>query len=78
MSLSIDLAACVMSGGENSTSGCHLAVFSVEIAFACTSWLPTTPPNRNACGVGYPNKMQSKMAESLAIHSVVSTSVVST
>ena len=32
MSLAMDLADCVICGGENGTNGCHLAVFSVDVA----------------------------------------------
>ena len=35
MSLAMDLAAlCDIYDGENGTNGCHLAVFSVDVAFA--------------------------------------------
>ena len=44
MSLAMDLAACVICGGENGISGCHLAVFSVAIALAHNFVALTTPP----------------------------------
>ena len=35
MSLAIDLATVCDVWGENGTNGYHLAVFSVDVAFAC-------------------------------------------
>ena len=46
MSLAMDLAACMLCGGENGTNGCHLAVFSVDIAFSrhfVATHLPSHP-----------------------------------
>ena len=44
----------MICGGENGTSGCHLAVFSVDIALAydCVALYPplTLLPYRNASG----------------------------
>ena len=55
-----------MSGGANDTSGCHLAVFSEDVAvarhFVATRPPPALPPCRNASGIDYPSKKLSKMA----------------
>ena len=54
MSLAIDLATCVTCGGENNTIGCHLAVFSEDIAFANYFMVPhPPPPYRSASSIGY-------------------------
>ena len=53
----MDLAAFLTCGGENGTSGCHLAVFSEDVAFAhhfVASCPP--PPYRSASGIGYTSK----------------------
>ena len=65
-----------MSGGANDTSGCHLAVFSEDVAVAChfvaTRPPPTLPHCRNASGIDYPSKNYLKWrAIQLAIHSTV-------
>ena len=41
----MDLATvlCVICEGENDTSGCHLVVFSEDVAFAC-HFVSTHPP----------------------------------
>ena len=56
-------------GGENGTNGCHLAVFSVNVAFAChfmaTHSPPTLPPCKSASGIVYASK-KSKMVGNLA------------
>ena len=48
VSLAMDLATFVISGGANDTSGCHLAVFSEDVAvsshFVATRSPPTLPP----------------------------------
>ena len=61
MSLVIDLAAYVICGGKNGTNGCHVAVFSVDVAFACyfvaTHWPLTPLPIRVLySGIGYTSK----------------------
>ena len=52
-------------GGENGTSGSHLAVFSEDVAFAChfvaTCLPPTLPPYRSASDISYVSKKLSKM-----------------
>ena len=62
----MDLAAFLTCGGENGTSGCHLAVFSEDVAFArhivapCPP--PTLPPCRSTTDIGYTSKKLYKMA----------------
>ena len=51
MSMAMDLAAYVTRGGENGTSGCHLAVFSKDIAFTCHLVAPRLPPPSHPIGV---------------------------
>ena len=62
VSLAMDLTALC---GENDTSGCHLAVFSEDVAFArhfvATNLTPTLPSCRSASGIDYPSKKLSKM-----------------
>ena len=71
MSLAMDLAACVICGGENDISGCYLAVLSVAVALAITLWLYHTP-YKSACGIGHANKNYLKWwAIQLVIHSTV-------
>ena len=65
-----------MSGGTNDTSGCHLAVFSEDIAVPATSWLPALPPLSHPAGMlvvlTTPVKNYLKWrAIQLAIHSTV-------
>ena len=53
MNLTMD---CVICGSENDIDGCHLAVFSVDVAFTCHVVAPPSPtlqPYRSACGIGY-------------------------
>ena len=76
VSLAMDLATCVICGGANDTSGCHLTVFSEDVAvarhFVATRPPPTLPPCRNASGIDYPSKNYLKwQAIQLAIHSTV-------
>ena len=56
----------MIRGGENDTSGCRLAVFSEDVAFArhfmATRPPLTLPPCRSASGIDYPSKKLSKMA----------------
>ena len=66
----------MLYGGANDTSGCHLAIFSEEVAvarhFIATCPPPTLPPCRNASGIDYPSKKLSKWwAIQLAIHLTV-------
>ena len=66
----------MICGGANDTSGCHLAVFSEDVAFAChfvaTHPPPTLPPCKSASGIDYPSKKTLKWrAIQLAIHSTV-------
>ena len=61
VSLAMDLAIlCVICGGTNDTSGCHLAVFSEDVAvarhFVATRPPLTLPPCRSASGIDYPSK----------------------
>ena len=57
--LVMDLGACTydtyICGTENDPNGCHLVVFSVEVAFAHHYVAPHHPhpsPYRGACGIG--------------------------
>ena len=59
----------MICGGENGTSGCHLAGFSEDVAFAC-HFVATLPPYRSATDIGYTSKKLSKMAGNLASHSL--------
>ena len=49
--LAMDLATLLISGGANDTSGCHMAVFSEDLAvarhFVATRPPPTLPPCKN-------------------------------
>ena len=77
----MDLATLcdTVCGGENDTSGCHLAVFSEDVTFAhhfmaihLTPPTPTLPPCRSASSIDYPVKSYLKwLAVQLAIHSIV-------
>ena len=73
VSLAMDLAACVICGGENSTDGCHLAGFSEDVAFANHFVATCPPPPSYPIGVlpvlATPVKKLSKMAENLANYS---------
>ena len=53
VSLAMDLATvlCVICGGANDTSGCHLAVFSKDVAFACHFVAARPPPPSHPVGV---------------------------
>ena len=44
MSLAMDLAALCICEGENGTNGCHLAAYSVDIAFSHHFIAPHHPP----------------------------------
>ena len=50
----------MICGGENGTSGCHLTVFTVNVAFAhhfvATHPSTTLPPYKSASGIGYTSK----------------------
>ena len=46
----------MICGGANDTSGCHLAVFSEDVAVA-----RHFVASRNASGIDYPSKKVSKM-----------------
>ena len=50
----------MISGGANDTSGCHMDVFSEDLAvarhFVATRPPPTLPPSKNATGIDYPSK----------------------
>ena len=63
----------MICGDENDTNGCHLAVFSKDIAFAyhfmATHLSPTLPPCRSASGTDYASKKWWTIQ--LAIHSIV-------
>ena len=67
----------MICGGANDTSGCHLAVFSEDVAvahhFVATRPPPTLPPCRNTSGIDYPSKKNylKWRAIQLAIHSTV-------
>ena len=47
----MDLPALCACGGENSTNGIHLAVFSEDKAFSCHFMAPTCPPASYPIGV---------------------------
>ena len=51
MSLAMDLAACVICGGENGTNGCHLAGFSEDVSFARHFVATRPPPPYHSTGV---------------------------
>ena len=74
MILAMDLAVCVICGGENGTNGCHLADFSEDIAFAChfvaTCLPPALPPCRSVTGISYNSKKLYKMASYSASYSL--------
>ena len=60
MSLAMDVVAFQICGGENGTNGCHLAVYSEDVTFACP-FMNTRPPPafstcRSASGIGYISK----------------------
>ena len=69
------LAVCVICGTETGTKGPYLAVFSVDVAFACHFMAPHHPtlyPYKSTCGTGYASKITLKwQAIQLAIHSIV-------
>ena len=69
---------CITYGADNSTNGCHLAVFSEDVAFARHFMAPhlhrTLPPFRSASGIGYTSKNYLKWrAIQLAIQCTVDT-----
>ena len=52
MGLATELTALFdICGAENGTNGCHLAIFSVDVAFAHYFVAPTTPPPSTPVGV---------------------------
>ena len=55
VSLAMDLATLCDIWSANDTSGCHLAVFSEDLAVA-RHFMATRPPSRNASGIDYPSK----------------------
>ena len=61
----MDLAALFDMWRQNSTSGCYLTIFNVDVALAChfvtPHPLPTLSPYRSANGIGYTSKKLSKM-----------------
>ena len=73
VSLAMDLAACVICGGENGTNGYHLADFSEDVAFAhhfvATCPAPPSYPIGVLLVLATPVKKLSKMAEDLANYS---------
>ena len=66
----------MICGRENGTSGCHLAVFSEDVALS-RHLVATLPPLalplcRSASGIGYTSKSYLKWhAIQLAIHSII-------
>ena len=58
--VSVALCDSYVAIGENGTNGCHLAVFSLDVAFAChfmaTHLPPTFPLYRSTTGIGYGSK----------------------
>ena len=52
----------------NGTDECHLAVFSVDVAFACHFVAPHHH-SKSACAVGYASTKLSKMASNSATYS---------
>ena len=72
----MDLTACVICVGDYGTNGCHLAVFSEDVAFAhhfmATHPPSTLPPYCSASDIDYAGKSYLKWwAIQLAIHSIV-------
>ena len=66
----------MLYGGENDTSGCHLAGFGEEVAFACHFVATHPPPPSRSVGVllvlAMPVKNYLKWQEiQLAIHPIV-------
>ena len=59
------LLLCVVCGSEIGTNGYHLAVYSVDVAFAyhfmATCLIPALPPYRSTSGIDYASKKLSKM-----------------
>ena len=56
MTLAMDLLLCVICRGGNGTNGCHLAVFSLDVAFSChfvTLVATHLPPHSHPIGIGY-------------------------
>ena len=73
LSLTMDIAGFVICGGENGTNGCHLTVYSEDIAFAhhfvVNHQHPILQPCRSVCGICYSSKNHLKwQAIQLAIH----------
>ena len=64
----MDLAALWICGGENGTNGCHLGVFSVNVAFARHSMAIHPPSQVLAMPVHNLSKWQ---VIQLAIHPIV-------
>ena len=65
ISFTMELALCVICGGENDTNVCQLAIFSIDVAFACHFMAthpspilpsPTLPLHRSASVIGYISK----------------------
>ena len=67
----------MICGDANNTSGCHLAVFGEDVAFAhhfvATHPPSTLPPCKSVSGIDYPSKKLylKWRAIQLAIHSAV-------
>ena len=80
MNLAMDLALfhishnCVICGGENSTNGCHLAVFSEDVVFARHFVATHLPPPSYPVGVLMVLTVKNYLkwwAIQLVIHSIV-------
>ena len=74
--LAMDLAVWLLCGAKNGISGCHLAIFGVDISFACHFVAPIHPllftPIRVLVVLATPVKNYlKKLAIQLAIHSTV-------
>ena len=63
----------LMCGGTNNSNGCHLAVFSKDVALAvATHSPPTLSPGRGASGIDYTSRNYLKwQAIQLPKHSTV-------
>ena len=61
----MDLASLVIYEVENDTIGCHLAVFSVDVAFSMPHHAHSHPYG-SACGINYGSEKLSEMVGNLA------------
>ena len=68
MSLAMDYLLCVICGGENGINGCHLADFTVDVAFDFKATHPphNLSPYKIGSGIVYGCKKLSKMVANSA------------